>query len=68
MALPDKAALLTMAYGAGGLPFVQVAAKETIDTSKLEYGEQGLPFVGVGGGSAPPEPPARKLRVLMVIT
>lgn len=68
MALPDKAALLTMAYGAGGLPFVQVAAKETIDTFKLEYAKDGLPFVGVGGGSAPPEPPARKLRIIMVMT
>ena len=68
MALPDKAALTTMAYGAGGLPFVQVASKETIDTLSLEYGKDGLPFVGVGGGSVPPEPPTRKLRVLMVIT
>ena len=57
MALPNKTNLETMDYSYSGLPFVDVPAKSTIDTSTMDYSYGGLPFVTNPANGATPSGP-----------
>jgi hypothetical protein len=47
MALPTRDNLLTMDFSYMGEPFVQVAAKSSVDTDGLDYSYLGEPFTGL---------------------
>jgi len=47
MAKPTRTDIITMDYSFLGIPFVQVAAKSSIDTDGLDYSFLGEPFTGL---------------------
>lgn len=47
MAKPTRSDIITMDYSYLGEPFVQVAAKASVDTDGLDYSYLGEPFTGL---------------------
>lgn len=64
MSLPTRTDLVELEFSFGGVPFVQVGSKSTIELPDLEFAFDGVPFVGPLDSA--PAAPARKAVIFFI--